>query len=161
VGLLIEAGGGAVAISDACAAERLNIHPLPNSVRKQLREFLEDRVPPSPARANPVDLVWVPFVDAPEIFATCLEIMARSVDSCLIICYYFIEDEAFLSQLEKIRDRYRKPIIIVPGNTIDQRRGMSLAVRRGIPTYDMPENAVKALAAMTRRAEYLRTLSTS
>jgi acyl-CoA synthetase (NDP forming) len=161
VGLLIEAGGGAVAISDACAAERLNIPPLPNGVRKQLREFLEDRVPPSPARGNPVDLVWVPFVDATEIFATCLEIMARSVDSCLIICYYFIEDEAFLSRLEGIRDRYRKPIIIVPGNTIDQRRGMSLAVRRGIPTYDMPENAVKALAAMTRRAEYLRTISTS
>jgi acyl-CoA synthetase (NDP forming) len=158
VGLLIEAGGGAVATGDACASEGLNVSPLPKSVRRQLREFLEDRVPPSPARGNPVDLVWVPFVDAPEIFATCLEIMAQAVDSCLTICYYFIEDEAFLSRLERIRDRYRKPIIIVPGNTIDQRRGMSLAVKRGIPAYVMPENAVKALAAMTRRAEYLKSL---
>lgn len=160
VGLLIEAGGGAVATSDACAREGLNISPLPESVQRRLREFLEGRVPPSPARGNPVDLVWVPFVDAAEIYATCLEIMAPSVDSCLTICYYFIKDEAFLSRLEGIRDRYRKPIVVVPGNTIDQRRGMSLAVRRGIPTYVMPENAVKALAAMTRRAEYLRSLQT-
>jgi acyl-CoA synthetase (NDP forming) len=158
VGLLIEAGGGAVATSDACAAEGLNISPLPEDVKNQIRDFLESRVPPSPARGNPVDLVWVPFADAAEVYATCLEIMARAVDSCLTICYYFIEDEAFLSRLEGIRDRYHKPIVVVPGNTIDQRRGMTMAVSRGIPTYTMPENAVRALAAMTRRAEYLESL---
>jgi acyl-CoA synthetase (NDP forming) len=158
VGLLIEAGGGAVATADTCAAEGLNIPPLPEGVRRQLCEFLKDRVPPSPARGNPVDLVWVPFADAAEVYATCLEIMAPSVASCLTICYALLEDEQFLSQLEGIRDRYRKPIIVVPGNAIDQRPGMSLAVRRGIPTYAMPENAVKALAAMTRRAEYLKSL---
>jgi acyl-CoA synthetase (NDP forming) len=160
IGLLIEAGGGAVATSDACAREGLNIPPLPESVRRRLREFLEDRVPPSPARGNPVDLVWVPFADAAEVYATCLEIMAPSVDSCLTICYALLEDKPFLSRLEGIRDRYRKPIIVVPGNTIDQRPGMSLAVRHGIPTYVIPENAVKALAAMTRRTEYLKNLHT-
>jgi acyl-CoA synthetase (NDP forming) len=36
---------------------------------------------------------------------------------------------------------------------------MHLATERGIPTYAMPENAVRALAAMTHRAEYLRSLS--
>jgi acyl-CoA synthetase (NDP forming) len=161
VGLLIEAGGGAVATADACAREELTISPLPESVRKQIREFLDGRVPPSPARGNPVDLVWVPFADAADVYATCLEIMVPSVDSCLTICYYLIEDEAFLSRLEGIRNRNRKPIVIVPGNTIDQRQGMSLAVRRGIPTYAMPENAVKALAAMTGRAEYLKNLQAS
>jgi acyl-CoA synthetase (NDP forming) len=48
----------------------------------------------------------------------------------------------------------------VPGNSIDQRQGMFLATRRGIPAYAMPENAVKALAAMTQRAEYLKSLPT-
>ncbi|MCJ7514595.1 MAG: hypothetical protein MUO89_01305, partial [Dehalococcoidia bacterium] len=159
VGLLIEAGGGAVATADACAKAGLNISPLPAHVQKQIREFLEGKVPPSPARGNPVDLVWVPFVEAPSIYGTCLEIMAKVVDSCLTICYAFLEDERFLTRLESIRDQNKKPIIVVPGNSIDQRQGMSLATRRGIPAYTMPENAVKALAAMARRAEYLRSLT--
>jgi acyl-CoA synthetase (NDP forming) len=158
VGLLIEAGGGAVAISDACAREGLNISPLPEDAQQQLHEFLQGKIPPSPARGNPVDLVWVSFVDAPSVYATCLEIMAPVVDSCLTICYAFIQDEAFISRLESIRDQNKKPIIVVPGNSIDQRQGMSLATKRGIPAYSMPENAVNALAAMTLRAEYLESL---
>ncbi len=159
VGLLIEAGGGAVATADACARAGLRISPLPEHIQHQIQEFLEDKVPPSPARSNPVDLVWVDFEDGPMVYAACLELMAQAVDSCLTICYAFIEDEAFLSRLESIRDHNRKPIIVIPGNSIDQRRGMSLAVRKGIPTYVMPENAVKALGAMTRRAEYLKSLT--
>jgi acyl-CoA synthetase (NDP forming) len=158
VGLLIEAGGGAVATADACAKAGLNIPPLPEHIQKQIREFLEGKVPPSPARGNPVDLVWVSFADANEVYGTCLEIMAQAVDSCLTICYAFLEDESFLSHLESIRDNNRKPIIAVPGNSIDQRQGMFLAVGRGIPAYAMPENAVRAMAAMTQRAEYLRSL---
>jgi acyl-CoA synthetase (NDP forming) len=158
VGLLIEAGGGAVATADACAKAGLNISALPEDVQRQLRKFLEGRVPPSPARGNPVDLVWVSFADANEIYATCLDIMAPAVNSCLTICYAFIEDPSFLSRLESVRDRNRKPIIVVPGNPIDQRQGMSKAIRQGVPAYTMPENAVRALAALARRAEYLRNL---
>jgi acyl-CoA synthetase (NDP forming) len=158
VGLLIEAGGGAVATDDACARAGLNISPLPQHIQQQLREFLEGKIPPSNARGNPVDLVWVSFADAPSVYTTCLEIMAPAVDSCLTICYAFIQDEPFLSRLESIRDQNRKPLIVVPGNSIDQRQGMSLATRRGVPAYAMPENAVKALAAMAQRAEYLKSL---
>jgi len=159
VGLLIEAGGGAVATADACANAGLKISPLPEHVQKQIREFLEGKVPLSPARGNPVDLVWVSFADANEVYGTCLEIMAQAVDSCLTICYAFLEDGSFLSHLESIRDRNRKPIIVVPGNSIDQRQGMFLAVRRGIPAYAMPENAVRVLETMTQRAEYLNSFA--
>jgi len=161
IGLLIEAGGGAVASGDACAGAGLNVSPLPEDVQQKLREFLKGKIPPSPSLKNPVDLVWAPFNEAPLIYATCLEIMAQVVDSCLTICYAFIQDEWFLSRLESIRDQNRKPIIIVPGNSIDQRKGMEMAIRRGMPTYTMPENAIMALAAMTQRAEYLKNLPTT
>jgi len=159
VGLLIEAGGGAVASSDACARAGLNVSPLPRDAQQKLHEFLEDRIPPSPSLANPVDLVWVPSKEAPLIYATCLEIMAAAVDSCLTICYARINDDWFLSRLQSIRDRAKKPIIVVPGNSIDQREGMGRATKLGIPAFAMPDNAVKALAALTRRAEYLKSLS--
>lgn len=161
VGLLIEAGGGAVASADACARAGLKISPLPEDVQQRLRAFLDGKIPPSPSLKNPVDLVWVPFSEAPTIYATCLEIMAPAVDSCLTICYAFIQDEWFLSRLVGIRDQIKKPIIVVPGNSIDQREGMSLATRRGIPAYTMPDRAVSALAALTQRAQYLKSISPS
>jgi len=160
VGLLIEAGGGAVASGDACYKADLNVSPLAEDVQLKLSEFLKDKIPPSPSLKNPVDLIWAPLSEAHSIYATCLEIMAPAVDSLLTICYAFIQDEWFLSRLESIRDQNKKPIIVVPGNSIDQRQGMFLATRRGIPAYTMPDNAVKALAAMTRRAEYLKNLPT-
>ena len=159
VGLIMEAGGGAVAASDACTKAGLKISPLPQGVQQRLREFLNGKVPPSNARGNPVDLVWVDFEDALEVYSTTIEMMVPEVDSCLTICYALLEDEAFLSRLEKIRDYNRKPIIMVPGNSLDQHQGMLLAAKRGIPTYVMPDNAVRALAAMTWRAEYLKSLS--
>jgi acyl-CoA synthetase (NDP forming) len=159
VGVLIEAGGGAVATSDACAKVGLRISPLPVHVQNQLREFLEGKVPPSPARKNPVDLVWVPLNDPSSVYASSLEIIAPAVDSCLTVWYAFLNDESFLSRLKSIRDQNQKPIIVVAANSLDQSQGMPLAVKSGIPTYVMPENAVKALAAMTQRAEYLRSLS--
>ncbi len=158
VGLLMEAGGGAVAASDACTKAGLRISQLPQNIQQRLREFLQGRVPPSKARANPVDLVWVDFEDALEVYSTTIEMIVPEVDSCLCICYAFLEDEAFLSRLENIRDGNRKPIIMIPGNSLDQHKGMFLAAKRGIPTYIMPDNAIRALSAMTWRAEYLKSL---
>lgn len=161
VGMLIEAGGGAVASSDTCARAGLNISPLPQNTQQRLREFLKDRIPPSPSLANPVDLVWTPFDETTLIYATCLEMMAEAVDSCLMICYAPINDDWFLSRLQSIRDKLKKPIIVVPGNPIDQREGMTRATKLGIPAFAMPDNAVKALAALTHRGEYLTSLSSS
>jgi acyl-CoA synthetase (NDP forming) len=161
VGVLIEAGGGAVASSDACARAGLNVSPLPRDAQQKLQEFLRDRIPPSPSLANPVDLVWVPSKEAHLIYATCLDIIAAAVDSCLMICYARISDDWFLSRLRSIRDQGKKPIIVIPGNSIDQREGMARATKLGIPAFAMPNNAVKALAALTRRAEYLKNLSDS
>lgn len=161
VGLLIEAGGGAVASSDACTAAGLKVSPLPEAIQWKLRSFLEGKIPPSPNMSNPVDLVWVPFLEAGYIYSTSLEIMIEAVDACVTICYAFLEDEAFLSRLEEIRDRAQKPVIVVPGHSNEQRRGMTLATQRGIPAYAMPENAIRALAAMVRRSEYLRSLNPS
>jgi acyl-CoA synthetase (NDP forming) len=159
VGLLIEAGGGAVASSDGCARAGLNVSPLPQDAQQRLREFLKDRIPTLHSLTNPVDLVWTPFNEATLIYATCLEIMAEAVNSCLMICYARINDDWFLTRLQSIRDQMKKPIIVVPGNPIDQREGMARATRLGIPAFAMPDNAVKALAALTRRAKYLKSLS--
>ena len=156
IGLLIEAGGGAVASADACAKEGLKISPFPIDIQQRLIEYLKDRVPPSNNRKNPVDIVWAPISDAPRVYAECLEIIMPAVDVCLVITYAFLQDEWFRSRVVEIRDRLKKPIVLIPANPPDQMPGMELATRDGIPSYIMPENAIRCIGAMVRRARYLK-----
>jgi acetyltransferase len=156
IGLLIEAGGGAVASSDACARERLRIRQFPQHLQDKLAEYLKDKVPPSNNRKNPVDLVWAPIGGAARVYIDCLEMIMPHVDSCLVITYAFISDAWFRQKLVELRDRLKKPIIMIPGNPPDQVDGLILAAMDGIPTFVMPDNAIRCLGAMVRRAEKLK-----
>ena len=156
IGLLIEAGGGAVASSDACAREGLRIRQFPADLQLKLAEYLKDRVPPSNNRKNPVDLVWAPIGVATRVYIDCLEMIMPHVDSCLVITYAFLNDAWFRQKLVELRDRLRKPIVLIPGNPPDQLDGLILAAMDGIPTYVMPDNAIRCIGAMVRRAEHLK-----
>jgi len=156
IALLIEAGGGAVASSDACAREGLTIRQFPQDLQRKLAEYLRDKVPPSNNRKNPVDLVWAPIGGATRVYIDCLEMIMPYVDCCLVITYAFMSDAWFRQKIVELRDRLRKPIMMIPGNPPDQMDGLILAAMDGIPAYVMPDNAVRCMGAMVRRAEYLK-----
>jgi acyl-CoA synthetase (NDP forming) len=158
IALLIEAGGGAVASSDAAAKEGLEIPRLSEEVQNKLTEYLKDRVPPSANRKNPVDLVWVNPGDPYGVYIDCLELVLPEVDVCLVIAYGFIQEEHFRRRIMELRDRFKKPVVYIPGNPADQMNGMSMATMDGIPTYVMPENAIRSIGAMVRRGEYLKKI---
>ncbi|MHB8085271.1 MAG: acetate--CoA ligase family protein [Dehalococcoidia bacterium] len=158
VGLLIEAGGGAVASSDACAREGLTVPQLTQQTQDRLAAYLKDKVPPSTNRKNPVDLVWVPIGDTYGVYADCLEMILSDVDACVMIAYGFLQIDQFRARITEMRDRLKKPVLYVPGNPEDQVLGSQMAVKDGIPVYVMPENAIHSLGAMVRRAEYLGKL---
>jgi acyl-CoA synthetase (NDP forming) len=156
IGLLIEAGGGAVASSDACARQGLSIRQFPADLQLRLAEYLKDKVPPSNNRKNPVDLVWAPIGAATKVYIDCLEMIMPHVDSCLVITYAFLNDVWFRQKLVELRDRLRKPIMMIPGNPPDQMDGLILAAMDGIPTFVMPDNAIRCMGAMVSRAEHLK-----
>jgi len=158
IGLLIEAGGGAVASSDACTREGLNIRPFPADIQNKLAEYLKDKVPPSKNRKNPVDLVWAPIGGAAKVYVDCLEMIMPHVDSCLVITYAFLQDAWFRQKLVELRDRLKKPIVLIPANPPDQLDGLIMAAMDGIPTYVMPDNAIRCIGAMVRRAERMKQL---
>ena len=78
------------------------------------------------------------------------------VDVCLVITYAFLQEEWFRRRLVELRDRLGKPIILIPANPPDQMDGVISAVKDGLPTYAMPDNAIRCIGAMVERAEYLR-----
>ncbi len=159
IGLLLEAGGGGVASADACTKAGLNIPRLSREAQQRLRDFLKGKIPPSASLENPVDLIWAPSALANLVYATCLEIMFQEVDSCLVMCMVPLNDRQFISHLESIRDQVKKPLVVVPAHPTEQRDGMHLLVKRGIPTFTMPERAIKSVSALTYRFEYLKSLA--
>jgi acyl-CoA synthetase (NDP forming) len=157
VGLLIEAGGGGVASADACAREGMEIRQFSTGVQQKLAEYLNGKVPPSNNRKNPVDLVWAPLMGGSKIFIDCMEMIFSEVDICLIMTYAFLHENSFRQRMSELRDKYKKPIIVVPANAHDQAEGSIMAVKEGIPVYIMPENAVRCIGAMFRRTSYIES----
>jgi acyl-CoA synthetase (NDP forming) len=156
IGLLIEAGGGAVASADACDKQGIRIPMLPAEVQQKLAEYLAGKVPPSNNRKNPVDLVWAPIGDAVKVYGDCLEMILPEVDCCLVLTYAFMHDELFRLRLCKLRDQHGTPVFIIPANPPDQILGQQLCTMNGIPSYIMPENAIRCMGALIHRAMFLK-----
>ena len=159
LGLLIEAGGGGVASADACAREGLEIRQFSTGVQDKLADYLKGKVPPSNNRRNPVDLVWAPVVGGSKLFVDCMEMIMPEIDACLVMTYAFLHEDWFRQRMTELRDKYTKPVVVVPANASDQVEGSVKAVKEGLPIYIMPENAVHCIGAMLKRARYLERLS--
>jgi acetate---CoA ligase (ADP-forming) len=156
VGLVVDTGGIGVAACDACWAMGLEIPQLPIKVQQDLRNYLKKILPPFAGIANPVDLVWAPVGMEEEIYGRSMEMMAPWVDA-FIVAYYPSENHEGLARfLARLRDRFQKPIFSVPPYGHVMQPFMRLSTKRGVPSFDSMERAVRALRRLVRRAEWLR-----
>ncbi len=155
VGLLVEAGGGAVASADAATSLGLEIPELSPQSQEALVDVLRGVIPPFSRPRNPVDIVWAPATDPGRVYLQCSRIILQEVDALVVICYAKLDD-SFAKQLAALRDETGKPILIVPGHPTEQRDGISLLARNGIPTFTIPERALNVLSAMLRYSDYRR-----
>jgi acyl-CoA synthetase (NDP forming) len=155
LGVVVEAGGGGVATADAHKSLGLEMPILSAAAQKELTDTLHGSVVALPNLRNPVDIVW------PLNWATgwatlkCLRIVLKEVDAALAIDYAPL-NERLAKKIAALRDETGKPIIIIPGDSIEQKRGMSVMVRKGVPSFAIPELALKVLAAMVRYADNRR-----
>ena len=150
VGIIVEAGGGAVAAADACESLGLQISPLPKEVQDELRDYLVGIKSPSYAVKNPVDLVWPPFSEYSRVLPRCLEIMAKAVDAILVVTYYPLTDEPYAQGVKGLVDRIEKPLFVVAPYPTRQSDGLSLYTRKGMPAFPTAERAAKALAMLVQ-----------
>jgi len=150
VGIIVEAGGGAVAAADACESLGLQISPLPKEVQDDLRDYLVEIKSPSYAVRNPVDLVWPPFNEYSRVLPRCLEIMAGAVDALLAVTYYPLTDEPYAQGMKELVERVRKPLFVVAPYPTRQSDGLSLYTQKGMPAFPTAERAAKALAMLVQ-----------
>lgn len=158
MGLIVDAGGTAVAALDIASKFGIEVPRLPDAMESRIAAYLEGKVPLSTNRNNPVDLVWTPILQATEVYSNCLENVLPEVDVCLLIGYGFLVDEKLRKALCEVRDRYKKPVVFATGNPPDQVEGAGMAVADGVPAYLMPDNAARCIGAMVKRVAFLKKL---
>ena len=158
LGLLVEAGGGAVASADAAAALGFELPVLSEETQRSLRSILKSLIPAYTAPRNPVDIVWGPSSDRSQFFVQCSQEILREVDALLLIDYGAYDDD-YTHGMSRLRDRTEKPILVVPGHHSTSREGMNLLTRNGIPAFAIPERALTTLAAMRQRSDYLQSMT--
>jgi acyl-CoA synthetase (NDP forming) len=149
LGVVVEAGGGGVAAADIHEALGLEMPVLSEAAQKKLANTLHGSVVALPNLRNPVDIVWPPSWVTGWVTLKCLRVVLEEVDAALAIDYALL-NERLATNVAALRDETGKPIIIIPGDSIEQKQGMSRLVRKGVPSFAIPERALRVLAAMVR-----------
>ncbi|MBW2062564.1 MAG: CoA-binding protein [Deltaproteobacteria bacterium] len=152
VGILVEAGGGAVTAADACEDLDLEVPSFSGQAQEEIRQFMRQVKAPIPSTRNPVDLVWPPYGEFAQIIKRCIDIMSRECDVILWITYYPLDDENIASALAQIVAEAKIPLLAVPAYAVGQDNTLSIYTRKGMPAFSRPERAVKAIAALERFA---------
>lgn len=155
LGLIAEAGSGTVTGADIYEELGLAMPTLSAETQKELDDALQGMIMPTLIRQNPVDLGWVTYDISSQVHLTSTRIVSKEVDAIVTLSYSHL-DEQFATELANLRDKLRKPIIIVVGLPSLERQGMSLPARKGIPTFTIPQRALKVLSAMVRYSNYQR-----
>jgi len=153
LGLIAEAGSGTVSGVDLSEELGLEVPTLSPETQKELDDAMEGMVMPTLTRQNPVDLGWVTYDISSALHLQCARIMAKDADAVVTLSYSHLDGQ-FATDLASLRDEVGKPIMLVVGLPTLEREGMSLPVKKGIPTYTILQRALKVLSAMVRYVDY-------
>ncbi|MBI4835482.1 MAG: acetate--CoA ligase family protein [Planctomycetes bacterium] len=154
VGILTNTGGPAIIATDECIEGGLSLPDLSEGTKKHLKANLF----PEATVSNPVDVL---ATAGPKEFAVAVESMLKdeNIDSLLVnfVTPFFVDCAGVAKEMVRIAQAATKPIVI---NTMTDKtqwkETMDILKAGGLPTYDLAENAAKALVAMTKYGEYQR-----
>lgn len=150
VGIITNAGGPGVIAADTLARYGLEVPQFSEKLKAKLREIF----PPRVAVNNPVDLTG----DATdEDFKKALEIVINSNEVDMILVLALMQPPTMtLKVADYIAEiawrRKDKPVVVVTIGSEYAKKFREYLESRGIPVYDFPERAVKALYALARCA---------
>ena len=168
VAVISDGGGQATIASDRLAEAGLELAELSEATREKLREVLF----PQASTVNPVDVAG--STDAnPSLLATCMELVAAddNVDSVFLVGMFGGYSIRFAESL--LGDEMRgaeamvdlshattKPLVIYSLYTPVKPPALRRLHEAGLPVYASIEHAVRVLAALGERGQYLAQLET-
>lgn len=151
VGVITASGGAGVLIADACAAEGVVMADLADGTRAEIASI----IPPYGSTINPVDVTGN-TISSPDLFTDCIDVVLDDpgVES-VILQFGNSGDEmgaAYRKEIEAVAAAHDKLVVAVftggrpPADVLDAYRDA------GIPTFEDPVRAVRAIALLSRFA---------
>jgi acetyltransferase len=151
VGLITDTGGPAIIATDELVDLGLEIPPISDKAK----DLLKDKLYPEASLNNPIDVLAT--ASAPHYRAAMDTLMdEEQIDSVYInfVTPPFVDTESVAKEMAKVSKQKKKPIICNYMTDKAQWTGTTNILKEGgIPCYDFPEMAAKALAALTRFSE--------
>jgi len=154
VGLITDTGGPAIIATDELVDLGLEIPPLSENAKNSLKEKLY----PEASVQNPIDVLAT--AAAPHYRAAMHTLLDEDqIDSVYInfVTPPFVDTESVAKEMAEVSKQKKKPIVC--NYMTDKAQWIEttkIMKEGGIPCYDFPEMAAKALAALTRFGEIKR-----
>jgi len=151
--IVTNAGGPGIMATDACIRHGLKIPRFQEYTIKSLRF----QMPPTGSIKNPVDVIGDAKHDR---YRAALDAVAadENVDQVVVIVtpQMMTDEEEIARVVGEIKNYCSKPIIGVLMGLVDVFPAVQILQKYGVPTFIFPENAMRALAAKARFAEWVR-----
>ena len=151
VGLITDTGGPAIIATDELVDLGLEIPPLSD----QAKNSLKDKLFPEASVQNPIDVLATASAPHYRAAMDCL-MNEDQIDSVYInfVTPPFVDTESVAKEMAEVSLMRNKPVIC--NYMTDKAQWIettNIMKQGGIPCYDFPEMAAKALAALTRFGE--------
>lgn len=142
--ILTNLGGPGVITADICERYGLEVTPTP----KAMRECLHQHIPTYCPVGNPIDLAGDP--DA-ERYGTILDLVYTTdmYDSVLIVAAPMAGSAQIASDIVRVYKAHTKPTAVCWMSEDTQAAVRPIFEEGGLPVFEMPEDAVRALAVLT------------
>lgn len=159
--ILTEAGGpGTMAMDELGKYRQARLAGISGAGRERLKEVL----PPIAIICQPDGYIDITAAAMEEHHGRSLEIVMeeQDVDAVILISVppTFLSPESLAREIIKTAKNCSKPVLtcLLAGQWVHEARRM--LEREGLPTFDTPEQAVKAMVNMIDRSRYLERIST-
>jgi acetyl coenzyme A synthetase (ADP forming)-like protein len=150
--IVTNAGGPGIMATDAAIRYGLELAKL----RPETLESLKAKLPPTANLFNPVDVVGDATSQRYRVAVEAV-LADAGVDGLLVLLtpQSMTDIEAIAQTVGELAPRYGKPVLASFLGHVDVSAGVQILARHGVPNYEFPENAARALAAMYRYTQWL------
>lgn len=153
VAVVTNAGGPGILATDALISSGMDLPPLPNAIKNELRGFLAEEV----SLNNPLDLI---AGARGREFTLALEAVCKheAYDSVVPIFVQpiTVEEEEVAQAIIDAKKNTHKPFLVCFMGSGFRSRGIEMMMENGIPVYIFPEAIAKALNSIDGYRRYLQ-----
>lgn len=145
--VVTDAGGVGVMLTDALTSQGFDLPQTPEELKKELREIL----PPHCIVENPIDLTG--DTDDKRYIDVLEKILPKEyVDAVVVVALPQVPGirGSLIDYLVKAKEKYMKPLITVIIGGPEAEKFKNNLENNGIPVFESPERAAKALASLYR-----------